>query len=357
MAHSSSSKTQAALAKYAKNRFLSAYLKGTLYVSFIERIHLKSFRAKARANPKPWQISFVSHFRIAYLGQRLSLYYMVYCACWDWLHQLVGFLPSFMAKEGKGVWKILAFVQVLIYFNLVRHWLRKWRTLVWVWSGIPVTELFLTRLCFNVGILSVVYLWESRISGQQEDMLPVYLLPSCWASIMLEPRGREAGGTTTPLEGPAEETCLLSGEEGSQQEGRKHEEARETLVKTGSLSLRKAGPRPCFRGHVKESFHILFSVSLCTCLAQNPTVRCFRPQRNGRGGHCSKATFSSLFCMAYPADLRFPYLQLSCSTTKHKIHTEALWHVYFRRKGGRREIQHRRWLTHGPLRHGEMFGL
>lgn len=65
---------------------------------------------------------------------------------------------------------------------------------VWLWSSIPVTELFLTRLCFNVGTLRVVYLWKSRVSGQQEEKLPVYLLLSCWASVMPDVvAGRQEG--------------------------------------------------------------------------------------------------------------------------------------------------------------------
>lgn len=44
-------------------------------------------------------------------------------------------------------------------------------------------ELVLTCLCFNMGTLCVIYLWESHVSGQQGEKLPAYLRPSCWVLI------------------------------------------------------------------------------------------------------------------------------------------------------------------------------
>lgn len=137
-------------------------------------------------------------------------------------------------------------------------WLRKWRMLVRVWSLIPVTELFLTCLGFNEGILHVVDLLKRRVGGQQGELLPVCLLPSCRALAMLILTERRE--TTVPEEGPAQGTCWQSTEESSQQEGTKEGE---TLVETGNLSLQKERPQPRFRGYMKEFSWCLLWVSLC----------------------------------------------------------------------------------------------
>lgn len=116
----SSSKTQAALARYARNRFLSAYLRGTVHISLWKITYLKSLGAKNW--PQILTNLIVNHSEcLSYVSIYLCLYCCVSVQCiWtSWLQQCVNFYSSFMAKKGKCIWQILDVLKVLIYFNPV----------------------------------------------------------------------------------------------------------------------------------------------------------------------------------------------------------------------------------------------
>lgn len=181
-------------------------------------------------------------------------------------------------------------------------WLRKWRMLVWVWSIIPVTELFLTCLSFSEGILHVVYLLKSRVCGQHGEELPVCLLPSCGASVLLNVA--EGRGTTVPEEGPAQGTCRQSTEESSQQERNKYKAGRNSGQNREPVSAESRPTamfqRPCGRVFVKSSL----GPSVLDLHKKWPWSASRLQKNGGLQHHCSKATFWNLLNTALPADLR-----------------------------------------------------
>lgn len=198
-------------------------------------------------------------------------------------------------------------------------WLQKWKTPVWKWSSTSVTELFFTRLCFNMGILHVVYLWKSHISGQQGEKLPFYLLPSCWASVMLDlVAGRQEGPWLLWKE-QQNRLTVNAGGKGVSKRGRSMRGETNSGWNREPVSA-DSRPRAMLQGFCKENFHIFFSRFFC-CLVSTKTERevllDFREM--GEGTTVQRPHFL--------ADLRLPYLQLPCFATTHKIHTEALWHV------------------------------
>lgn len=209
-------------------------------------------------------------------------------------------------------------------------WLRKWRMLVRVWSLIPVTELFLT--CHE-GILHVVDLIKRHVGGQQGELLPVCLLPSCGALVMLILTERR--GTTVPEEGPAQGTCRQNVEESSQQEGTK---GGETGRNREPVSAERK-PTATFQ-RLHERVFMMSSLGL-SVLDLHKKWLWIAPRLQRNGGlqhHCAKATFSNLLNTALPADLRLPHLRFPCSTITHKVCMEALWHVFAsgeREEGGK----------------------
>lgn len=98
----SSSKTQAALARYARNRFLNSYLRRMVHISLWKITDLKSLGAKNW--PQILTNLIVNHSEgLSYASIYLWLYCCVSVQCtWTgWLQQHVDFHPSFMAKKGK----------------------------------------------------------------------------------------------------------------------------------------------------------------------------------------------------------------------------------------------------------------
>lgn len=116
----SSSKTQAALARYARNRFLNAYLRRMVHISLWKITDLKSLGAKNWPQILTNLIVNCSEW-LSYASIYLCLYCCVSVQCiWtSWLQQCVNFYSSFMAKKGKCIWQILDVLKVLIYFNPV----------------------------------------------------------------------------------------------------------------------------------------------------------------------------------------------------------------------------------------------
>lgn len=138
-----------------------------------------------------------------------------------------------------------------------------------------------------MGILCVIYLWESHVSGQQGEKLPAYLLPSCWVLITVVLVAAKQKGLAPVLYQQKE----LAGKVGrkqvkaerSMQRGRNSGWNGESVSTEGSPITMLQGSWKCVLTLRWVLLHLL---------------------RIWERPHSSKDTFSSLFSVVHLADLR-----------------------------------------------------